>query len=277
VVSGAAQKAKWSIVEIALYLNVIKISRGNCMKTRSFLKLMALLFVAFLSIPSNAQNCIVFGSDVHAQTNYRSITNGIDNLNVLLDQWVFWNGGQAPGCDFFGLCGDQVRQYNPQNPPVQDDYNWVTSLWAWYNQNRNSNKGIMVCSEGNHDNKIPGFPCYNVNSSGNLSGPTNVHGFKLNLPFANVFAINSDDFASEKVKDSLVYFFEYYLQSSQRNGKLMIIMSHFPLHTKKIEIGLIIYLQSLIVMPIKIKFAVAILLMLYLYGDTLTVKAIRSI
>ena len=195
------------------------------MKTRCFSTLMALFTLAFMSVPADAQKFIWFGSDVHLDMsdgknwlNWEAPNfNGFNNFAGFLGCVVFnpENMYGSYGCDFVGLVGDQTR-WTPGTIQSDAYYDWcfVNNIFNFWNTRSNSN-AVLGCSKGNHDG---------IANSYNVNGPVTQPS-----QFADIYAISSDDFTSSNNFSSL----ESWFNNTKDDGKIKIIMSHYPLHTLK--------------------------------------------
>jgi predicted MPP superfamily phosphohydrolase len=175
------------------------------MKIRYLSVLTVSLTILLISIPAKAQwHYIAFGSDVHS--NSQTTPNyGVSNLD---SKSYFWN---VTGCDFLGLVGDQGRR---DGTPIANDYNAITSLITSINSSI-----PLVSTKGNHDID----QTYNTYTG---------WGYIDYYSCANIIALSSEDFTNGYWYN-LAYMLSA-LYNGTRDGKIVVVMSHYPLHSRKL-------------------------------------------
>lgn len=180
-------------------------------KYLAFVMLTAIIFI----FSTNKAQAFVFGSDVHPI--YDESNNNLVNLHNLLSFMYD---------DAIGLVGDNVRRASASNIDLQMDYyvliyRLVQSTYHWQSL-------TPYLSKGNHDltpNGQSTYKTYNFNYADYGDWP----GEYDNADF-EVFAISSDYFANATTPSIL----DAWLTNQRSNGKVKVIMSHYPLHTKRI-------------------------------------------
>ncbi|HEX2958696.1 MAG TPA: metallophosphoesterase [Chitinispirillaceae bacterium] len=192
------------------------------MKMRKYLAFVMLPAIILIFSTNKAQ-AFVFGSDVHPEYNQNdgSYNDNLDNLSELLS--FFYDDG-------VGLVGDNVRRGSGTPFQLQLDYyalNYVISQ-STYNWN-NGNYVTNFMSKGNHDLNVNGeinYKTYNLDYD-------DYYPFEYDNDYLEVFAINSDYF-NDAATPGILY---AWLETQRSNGKVKVIMSHFPLHTKRTGVG----------------------------------------
>lgn len=196
------------------------------MKIQNLSALTAFIVIAVMSMTAKAQypSPIAFGSDVHAHwdygvTEYSTPHRGLYNLNSFMSSWEY--------CSFVGLVGDHVRKSKATSAYEDPHYNLIqpytlSQLQSMdYTAVENVVTGVpLISTQGNHDLPAsdPYGPTFNA-STGSYSVSTS--------PYAHIFTISTDDFTN------VYYVLAYYLSSwsTSSDGKIVIIMSHYSLHT----------------------------------------------
>jgi hypothetical protein len=175
------------------------------MKIRNFSRVMAFLAIASLSMHAQAQSPICFGSDVHmGDAAYSNFANLLKN--------------EVSASNFFGLVGDQVKHSHTTYPDAYYDFVKIGDTIARYAPNVS-----WIACQGNHDLA----PTDQYRTYSPISGPA-----PCPSQFAEVFVFGTDQFTSP----ALIYYLSTYLAylaNYIHNGKLKIIMSHYPIHTKR--------------------------------------------
>jgi len=184
------------------------------MKKRKYLAFVMLLAIILIFTTNKAQ-AFVFGSDVHPAYGDESNPN-LNNLANLLS-FIYDDG--------IGLCGDNVRRESGPNGQLQMDYYAIMSVIAncYYNYDWTVYPTVYT-SKGNHDLNVNGEINYKTYDLDYADYPRQYEN-----DYLEVFAINSDSFNNSTTPSIL----NAWLNNQRSNGKIKVIMSHFPLHTKR--------------------------------------------